>query len=130
MISRLDEAFSFFQKAIELRGVRQQVLASNIANADTPNYKARDFNFAAELKGAFSRNPGMLEVTDARHMQPASGSLGVKLQYSMPYQASLDGNTVEMDVERNKYVDNAVRYEADLTVLTNKIKTMISAIQG
>lgn len=130
MVTRLDEAFSFLQKAIELRGGRQQVLASNIANADTPNYKARDFDFAAELKSASSRNTRMLEMTDPRHMQVASGSMGVKLQYSMPYQASLDGNTVEMDVERNKYVNNAVRYEADLTVLTGNIKLMLSAIQG
>ncbi len=130
MVSRLDESFSFFQKAIDLRGVRQQVLASNIANADTPNYKARDFDFSSELKNAFSRNGGMLQTTDPHHMQPASNALGVKLKYSMPYQASLDGNTVEMDVERNKYVNNAIRYEADLTVLTNKIKTMLSAITG
>ncbi len=130
MISRLDEEFSFFQKAIELRSTRQQVLASNIANADTPNYKARDFDFATALKNAFSRNPGALDMTDPRHMQSAGSTGGFKLAYSQPYQASLDNNTVEMDVERNKYMDNAIHYEADLTVLTNGIKTMLSAIQG
>lgn len=130
MISRLDESFSFLQKALELRGMRQQVLASNIANADTPNYKERDFDFAAAMKNAMSKNASNLELTDPRHMQGSSGELGVKLQYGNPYQSSLDGNTVEMDVERNKYMNNAMRFEADLTVLTNRIKIMISAIQG
>lgn len=133
MSSRLDRDFSFLQKALDLRGTRQQILASNIANADTPNYKARDFDFSATLKNAISKRPAHpgLEKTDARHLS-ASGSAGagIKLQYSMPYQTSLDGNTVEMDVERNKYMDNAIRYEADLTIMTSKIKTMLSAIQG
>lgn len=129
MINRLDESFSFLQKALELRGMRQKVLASNIANADTPNYKARDFDFGAAMKNAISKHSSSLEMTDPNHMQ-GFGSSGVKLQYSTPYQSSLDGNTVEMDVERNKYMDNAVHYEADLTVLTNRIKIMMSAIQG
>ncbi|MHB1099066.1 MAG: flagellar basal body rod protein FlgB [Burkholderiales bacterium] len=129
MISRLDEDFSFYQKALKLRGTRQQILASNIANADTPNYKARDFDFASAMKNAVSKTASSMEMTDPRHMQ-SFGSSGVKLQYSMPYQSSLDGNTVEMDVERNKFMDNSIHYEADLTVLTNRIKTMLSALQG
>lgn len=130
MISRLDENFSFLQKALELRGMRQQVLASNIANADTPNYKERDFDFAAAMKNAMSKSGSKLDLTDPRHMQGSSGAFGVKLQYGNPYQSSLDGNTVEMDVERNKYMDNAVHYEADLTVLTSRIKIMVTAITG
>lgn len=129
MISRLDEDFSFYQKALKLRGTRQQILASNIANADTPNYKARDFDFVSAMKNAVSKTASSMEMTDPRHMQ-SFGSSGVKLQYSMPYQSSLDGNTVEMDVERNKFMDNSIHYEADLTVLTNRIKTMLSALQG
>ena len=129
MISRLDEEFSFYQKALNLRSARQQILASNIVNADTPNYKARDFDFAAAMKNAVSKTASSLEMTDSRHMQSV-GSSGVKLQYSMPYQSSLDGNTVEMDVERNKYMENSVHYEADLTVLTSRIKIMLSAITG
>ena len=130
MISRLDEEFSFYQKALNLRSARQQILASNIVNADTPNYKARDFDFAAAMKNAVSKTASSLETTDSRHMQSFAGSSGVKLQYSMPYQSSLDGNTVEMDVERNKYMENSIHYEADLTVLTSRIKTMLSAITG
>ncbi len=129
MISRLDEEFSFYQKALNLRSERQQILASNIVNADTPNYKARDFDFAAAMKNAVSKTASSLEMTDSRHMQ-SLGSSGLKLQYSMPYQSSLDGNTVEMDVERNKYMENSIHYEADLTVLTSRIKTMLSAITG
>jgi len=129
MISRLDEEFSFYQKALNLRSARQQILASNIVNADTPNYKARDFDFAAAMQNAVSKTASSLETTDSRHMQ-GGGASGVKLQYSMPYQSSLDGNTVEMDVERNKYMENSVHYEADLTVLTSRIKIMLSAITG
>lgn len=131
MLSNLDRDFSFFQKALELRSMRQQVLASNIANADTPNFKARDFDFSAALQNALSKNPAypVLERTDPNHLSGSNAS-GVKLEYSMPYQSSLDGNTVEMDVERNKYMDNAIRYEADLTVVTGRIKTMLAAIQG
>ncbi len=129
MISRLDEEFSFYQKALNLRSERQQILASNIVNADTPNYKARDFDFAAAMKNAVSKTASSLEMTDSRHMQ-SLGSSGLKLQYSMPYHSSLDGNTVEMDVERNKYMENSIHYEADLTVLTSRIKTMLSAITG
>ncbi len=131
MISSLDTAFSFYQKALELRVKRQQVLASNIANADTPNYKARDFDFASALGSALSKsNASRLDRTDPRHLQANFGPLGIKLQYEQPYQTGLDSNTVEMDVERNKYMDNAVHYEADLTLLTGKIKTMLAAVQG
>ncbi|NNM81373.1 MAG: flagellar basal body rod protein FlgB [Burkholderiales bacterium] len=132
MISRLDREFEFYQQALQLRSARQQVLASNIANADTPNYKARDFDFAKALQGVLSGNATSAELakTDPRHLSVPSVFPGVKLQYSNPYQSSLDNNTVEMDVERNKYMDNSIRFEADLTATTSKIKVMLSAIQG
>src|SRR4029077_1928561 len=114
-------------------------LASNIANADTPNYKARDFDFASVLDtalggslgaGAGSAPLGLLR-TSTRHMQSAGGvDSGAPLQYRVPVQASVDGNTVEMDAERAQFAQNALHYEASLTLLGMEIKKLLAAIQG
>ncbi len=134
MASKIDQAFSFQQRALGLRAYRQQVLAGNIANADTPNYKARDFDFSTALKEAVAGRPdaGGLPVskTNSGHMSPTSGSGPVALLYRTPMQASVDGNTVEMDVERAQFSENAIRYEAGLRFLGGRIKTLMSAIQG
>ncbi|GAB2798502.1 flagellar basal body rod protein FlgB [Halomonas shantousis] len=136
MIDKLDGALRFHQEALNLRAERQQVLAGNIANADTPNYKARDFDFAAELdqvmtQGRASANALSLNTTSSRHL-PAQGSdmgLGRDLLYRVPDQPSLDGNTVDMDRERTNFTDNAVRYQANLTILSRKIQGLKSAMQ-
>jgi flagellar basal-body rod protein FlgB len=118
MVTKLDELFRFHEVALGLRAARQQVLASNLANADTPNYKARDIDFNAALGTALA----------ARDGSAAPGA--PQLLFRVPAQASVDGNTVEMDAERAQLADNAVHYEADLTIVTMQIKTMLSAIQG
>ena len=135
MAGRLDDAFRFNEAALSLRSQRQQILASNIANADTPNFKARDFNFNAALQNVLDRKgPEVqgLATTAARHMA-GSGEMapgGVPMLYRQPTQDSIDGNTVEMDVERNKFMDNAVRYEASLNMISSQVKGLLSAIQG
>jgi flagellar basal-body rod protein FlgB len=138
MIGKLDENLSFHSNALVLRSQRQQLLASNIANADTPGYQARDFDFAAALRAASGQGAqgtggsaakGVLR-TSAEHMQPAGSVDGAKLQYRMAAQGSLDRNSVDMDTERALFADNAVRYEASLRFLNHQIKTMLSAIQG
>ena len=139
MIGKLDQAMQFNEAALSLRGQRQQILASNIANADTPNYKARDIDFTKALQGAMSRSSGApaLTATAAAHL-PASGGGGTgstsgpaaPLMYRTPLQASIDGNTVEMDNERNQFTDNAIRYEASLTLISGQIKGLLAAIQG
>ena len=133
MVSKLDNALAFQANALGLRAYRQQILAENIANADTPNYKARDFNFKAALDSAMAgRSEGGLALaTTARGHVPGAADKGrANLMYRTPVQSSADGNTVEMDVERAEFAENAVRYEAGLTFLSGRIRTLLSAIQG
>lgn len=136
MIDKLDGALRMHQLALGLRAERQQVLANNIANADTPNFKARDFDFAAELGKAAqgslraAGSPGLL-TTDARHLSARLDSLGAEreLLYRIPAQPSMDGNTVDMDFERGEFTDNAVRYQASLTLMSSRIQGLKSALQ-
>jgi len=136
MVSKLDDYLRFNEAALGLRSQRQQVLASNIANADTPNYKARDIDFASALKGAMSNTPapGSLATTSPQHQQAvASGNAladGTPVLYRQNAQGSADNNTVDMDVERNQFADNAVRYEAGITMLNHQIRNLMAAIQG
>lgn len=135
MASNLNDAFRVHEVALGLRAYRQQLLASNIANADTPRYQARDFDFTAAFDAALSRReaagPGSLARSSPRHLAPAGeGLAGAPLKFREPAQAGLDGNTVEMDVERAQFADNALHYEASLTLLGMEIRKMLSAIQG
>ncbi len=118
----LDNSMRFQETALQLREQRQQILASNIANADTPGYKARDFNFSQALQGALAGQPLIMQGNVA----PG----GVPLQYRIPQHSSINGNSVDMDTERNQFTDNALRDEASMTLITNQIKTMLAAIQG
>ena len=134
MVSKLDAAFNFQQLALGLRAQRQQIIAGNIANADTPNYKARDIDFSAALKNAVAgRSQGgslPLATTSLSHQQGISDSGPLQLLYRTPAQPSADGNTVEMDAERANFSENAVRYEAGLTFITHQMKLMLTATQG
>lgn len=136
MLDRLSEDFSFLQKSIALRAQRQEVLSSNIANADTPGYQARDFDFKEAMQGAVNKRmalaPTNLATTAPRHIPgTVSSNLlgGAELQYRLPYQASLDGNTVDMDIERVQFADNTLQMQAGMQILTGRIRTMMSAIQ-
>ena len=138
MLDKLDSALRFHQEALNLRVRRQEVLSANIAHADTPGFKARDFDFSTTLSQAVERGRGSsslsLSTTSSRHLQldtQASGQAAAQAEmlYRTPVQSSIDGNTVEMDVERVNFAENAMRYEANLTVLSSKIKSMLSAVQ-
>jgi flagellar basal-body rod protein FlgB len=128
MVTGLDAMMQVQVEALRLRSYRQELLAANLANADTPNHKAVDFDFGAALRDATATRSasGASGATGAGFGVPA----GPQLLYHNPSQASLDGNSVEADVERAKLADNSVRYEAALRTLTGQIKTMLSAIQG
>jgi flagellar basal-body rod protein FlgB len=140
MVSSLDQALSFQATALKLRSERQQVLSANIANADTPNYKASDFDFKQALATATGSGTGssatgsvQLSTTSSAHSGGLGGSgshLPIALQYRGNSQGAVDGNTVEMDSERAQFAENAVRYEAALKSLNGQIKTMLSALQG
>ena len=134
MIDRLDAALRFNREALNLRAQRQEVLAANIAHADTPNYKARDFDFASRLNQAVEQGRQSqsmnLSLTSSRHIAAEAKAMPDQdLLYRVPNQSSIDGNTVEMDVERTNFADNALRYESNLTVLSSKIKALLSAVQ-
>lgn len=138
MIGKLDDYLRFNEVALNLREQRQQLLASNIANADTPNYKARDIDFNSALKGALSTAgnaatpAGALTKTASAHLDGSKANTvgGAPLLYRNAQQGNIDGNTVEMDVERNQFTDNAVRYEAGLSLVGAQIKNMLAVIQG
>ena len=138
MIGKLDDYLRFNEAALSLRSQRQQVIASNIANADTPNYKARDIDFANALQATMARSAppaGVLAATDPAHIggSAQTGDTlpdGTPLLYRTPAQGSVDGNTVDMDAERNQFADNAVRYEAGITMLNSQIRGLLAAIQG
>ncbi|MGO2007331.1 flagellar basal body rod protein FlgB [Vreelandella alkaliphila] len=141
MIDQLESAFNYHQQALGLRQARHDVLAANIANADTPNYKARDLDFASELKKAVAGSQSQqqqngalpLARTSERHLQgegPAWRGVGsAELLYRIPDQPSLDGNTVDMDRERTQFADNAVRYQAALTIMNRRIQGLKNAMQ-
>jgi len=134
MTSRIDETFQFQQTALNLRAGRQELLASNIANADTPNYKAKDIDFASALQGALSGSTEKLPlvVTSPSHLSGATGGnvMGAPVMYRNVLQPSADGNTVDMDVERAQFADNALRYEASVNFVSGKVKDVLAALQG
>lgn len=134
MTDRIGEDLRFFQTAINIRQQRQEVLAANIANADTPNYKARDFDFKSALKNAMGDSMRLsdtsLTLTSARHI-PAQARTPdpAELLYRTPLQPSMDGNTVDMDVERVQFADNSVKYQSDLSIISQRIKGLMAALQ-
>ncbi|MDO9421327.1 MAG: flagellar basal body rod protein FlgB [Herminiimonas sp.] len=138
MIGKLDDMMRFQETALNLRAQRQQLLASNIANADTPNYKARDVDFNKALQGALAKSSSgttsanELAKTSTVHLASNTNQTigGAPLLYSNTQQGNVDGNTVDMDVQRNQFTDNAMRYEVGITLVASKIKGMLTAIQG
>ncbi|BCL75756.1 flagellar basal body rod protein FlgB [Jeongeupia sp. HS-3] len=133
MLGRIDDYFRPQETALRLRSERQQVLAANIANADTPNYKARDFDFGAAFKAALGgvAQPAMKQ-TDARHLQSSTtvDPFAPQLGYRVPAQGAIDGNTVEMDNEMSQFADNTLRYQAALTFMQSRISSMKSVLSN
>ena len=132
MLNGLDAYLAEPSRALDLRAYRSEVLASNIANADTPNYKARDFQFAAALRGAIGERDQLpLARTSARHLGGAQAPAPLAaLHYRVPVQPSIDGNTVELDTELAQYSENALGTQADLTFLGSKLRLLQTAITG
>lgn len=133
MLDRLTNSLNFQTQALVLRSERQRVIASNIANADTPGYQAREMDFNAALREATgAAQPGhALSATKAGHLSPTAGARGeLGLQYATPSQTNLDSNSVDMDRERAAFADNAVQYEATLRFINGSVRTLLSAITG
>ncbi|WP_343553692.1 flagellar basal body rod protein FlgB [Pantoea sp.] len=134
MVNKLDDAFRFQQQALGLLSRRQDVLASNIANADTPGYQARDIDFSQQLKQAMdnssmAKQSVSLSLTSNKHIEGKSMPFDdAQLLYRVPDQPSADGNTVDMDRERINFADNAVKYQSGLTFLGADIKKMMTVL--
>ena len=137
MAINFNSALGIHPQALLLREKRGEILASNLANADTPDFKARDLDFKAVLNQAASSsantgNSGMvgLQQTNARHVAGQQTVLGADLLYRNPQQPSLDGNTVEGHIEQAKYAENGVQYEASLSFLKGQFSELMIAIKG
>lgn len=139
MLANLTAGLDFHSKALVLRAQRQGVIASNIANADTPGFAARDINFKEFMSAANSSSLALDGLrgssTNPAHMATTGSSLGGTdsdrgLVYAAQSQPSMDGNSVDLDRERANFADNSVRYEATLRFINGYSKTILSAIQG
>ena len=133
MLNRLTDSLNFHGNALTLRAERQKLLASNIANADTPGYQARDLDFASALRQAVGQgNPASsMAISSPAHLVGATGAMAEpQLLYATSSQTNLDGNNVDMDRERASFVDNAVKYEATLRFINGNVRTMLDAIKG
>lgn len=124
----LDSYFGIHAKALSLRDARSSQIATNLTNADTPNYKAKDIDFNAALQNAMS--PSQQMVTDnVRHIN-AHADFSTQTKYRNPQRHSLDGNTVDKDMETVEFAQNALGYQASLSFLQSKIRMMMSAFRG
>ena len=140
MLNRLSASLEFQTQALTLRAERQRLIASNIANADTPGYQAREVDFAKTLQqmtGTAGGTGSALAGTDARHLATGGGTRGgsavlreSQMVYAAPSQTNLDRNTVDMDRERASFADNAVKYQATLQFINGGLRSMLEAIKG
>jgi flagellar basal-body rod protein FlgB len=129
----LDTYLGVHAQALKLRSQRSELLANNLANADTPNFRARDIDFQKALQKATSeQSAGELKTTNAGHIATngAPTAANGELKYRVPLAPSLDGNTVDAQLEQAAYAENSVRYQATLTFLSAKFRNLMTAITG
>jgi len=126
----IDKAFGIHAKALELGAQRAQVLAANLANADTPNYKAKDIDFKTALTNASQQGISM-KTTNSMHISSnSSPGTQVDTYYRNSQQPTLDGNTVDSQIEQAQFMENAIRYQTTITFLSGSVKGLLSAIRG
>lgn len=138
MLDRLTSSLDFQAQALSLRAERQRLIASNIANADTPGYQARDFSVGSALRASGAAGGGStvvtLSATAQGHLdlngQAPSSTPEPQLLYASPSQTNLDSNTVDLDRERASFADNTVQYEASLRFISSQVRTLLTAITG
>lgn len=133
----IQSSFAVYSKALGLRAQRQEILASNIANADTPHYKARDFDFSKAMERAMGGkaigDALPMVVTQPGHIRQVAGAGLANLQYRQEIQSAVDGNTVDMDVERAQIAENALHYQMLTELISDRfsgLKRAISSTQG
>ena len=129
-----ESALGIHEKALSFRSQRAEVLANNIANADTPNFKARDLDFASVLasqNNSFSRQSFAMQRTDSRHIAAQTlAEPDPALAYREVLQPSIDQNTVDLQIEQASYAQNAVQFQASFTMLNSKFKGLMNALRG
>lgn len=127
-MTRLDDAFRFQEAALRVRSQKQELIASNIANADTPNYKAKDVDFATALRDALGTGNGLAKTMQG-HLSGQTGRIS-NSEKSAQSSVGRDGNGVNLDRERGAFMDNALRYEASVNMVNGQVKSLLSVIQG
>jgi flagellar basal-body rod protein FlgB len=131
MAAMFGNVFGIHERALYAAADRVGVLASNIANADTPNYKARDLDFAAALEQATGAGTLGMTLTHVGHLSPPGDRAAAgELKYRIPYQPSLDGNTVEAPVEQAAFAQNSIRYQVSLDAISRRIASLQLAFTG
>lgn len=131
MSINFDTALGVHADALRIRSQRAELLASNMANADTPNYKARDIDFQSAMKMAVSKQSQSLEITHSNHINVSNSRFASPaMQYRTTMQDSLDGNTVDEQIEQAQFMQNSVQYQASLNFLSGKFRGLLSAIKG
>ena len=131
----LDAYLGVHADALKIRSQRTEVLARNLANADTPGYQARDLDFKAALARATGSSEAPVALTTTHTNQiatpiDASGETNANLKYRVPLAPSLDGNTVDVQMEQANFAENSVRFQATLTFLNNRFRGLMTAITG
>jgi len=136
MANSLDQYLGVHAAALDVRARRTELIANNLANSDTPGYKARDIDFRQAMARAAGDTPTSgvhLSTTQAGHIggaTSADAATSTDLKYRTPLAPSLDGNTVDTQLEQSAFAENAVRYQATLTFLNDKFRGLLTAIMG
>lgn len=130
MTPKLTAQLDFQGQALALRAHRQRLIADNIANADTPGYKARDFDFAAALRAASGQGAAGEGIAADVMRGAGAGAAAPTLAYAVPAQANLDNNSVDMDRERAAFMDNALKYESTLRFINASVRTTLDAMKS
>ncbi len=126
----LDSVFGIHEKALDIRSKRTEILASNMANSDTPGYKARDIDFKSVFSNAMNDNGERLVTTNGAHITDNQTILESEVKYRVPLQTKADGNTVDNQVENAKFAENSMRYIASIKFLDMNIKNLMLSLRG
>jgi flagellar basal-body rod protein FlgB len=133
MAINFDKALGVYESALRLRAQRAELLSSNLVNVDTPNYKARDFDFHSALASAVGsqHTASSINQTQSQHLDNSSGLAGVNsLSYRTPTQPSIDGNTVDEHLEHAEFMANNLEFQTSFTLLNGRFRSLLTAIRG
>lgn len=132
MAINFDNALGIHQNALKVRSARSAILANNLANADTPGFQAKDIDFKQVLKGQvqLSQNSTSMKVTNEKHFQNITNAQPFDTLYRIPQQPSIDGNTVEEQVEHAEFMKNSLAFQSSFSFLNSKFKGLVTAIKG